>query len=382
MPAKKRKAAFSPSGAPATLVDLNGGRLGEGNVATARAVRNVVSPRQGLGGSRARGEGSGPVRGGRVDESVLVSCVRAIVWACVAGNGEGNGLGAHCEEVVSVRSALAAARETLVPQNLKVAEKCARSELLAALETRPILTWAPCGRPESFLDFQGCEVCLRLCQAERVLLAGGDLYDSRVYWPEPCEYEIDSHTSLDSGSTRLMVRLTDPRTGPPVLPPVTMDGAPVAFNRSKNTTKEFWTDKSCSLRCLLYHELAHFVARVSEAARRMVVDELEKGEILVAKETRGTLGANRDNGAARGNMPLDRLQRHLAGVVLGNESFISSTLQWLQTACNIRKHVKSKNRRVQVPDDLFDSELELDLDEVAGAHVKLMYQRTQQAVGV
>lgn len=400
VPAKKRRAAFSPRDPTVAVVEPDDNESSKSDRRMRRG-QNATSPRrldETGGQTRTRSGGNAPERtaaipapssadqhwkGGvangdaAIDDSVLYECVRTIVWACVGDPPGGFRDGARHEAVVRINKKLAVAKATLMPPVLTPSDKRKRVELLSALEKRPILTWAPCERPTTFLDFHGCEICLRLCEAERVLLVGGDLYDSRTYWPEPCEYRVESHTQLDSGALRMDVSVQDARMGPPVLPPALMDGPPVAFDRSKKSTKEFWVDKSCSLRCLLYHEFSHFVARVSEAARRIIVDELQKGEILVAKDIERP-GASDDVG----DESMAKLRRHLAAIVLQNERFMHATLLWLQTACNIRKHVKSRNRRVQVPDDLFDSELELDLDEVAGSHVKLMYQRTQQPVGV
>jgi hypothetical protein len=286
-----------------------------------------------------------PTRSGVKISSLFRDFISALTWACVTEEYASTRLldshtidsssvgGGVYSVVANVLGMLDYARNT---------EQCAAkwsSELISVLQQRPNLYWAPIEYDPSFVQFVGCEVCIRHCFATRYLWANGERYDPRSYWPEACLFEISSFTDIPSGGARAVIELVDARRGPESAFSKQNGGGSISgIDIESLETEEYWTDKQCLWRCMLYHELSHSVTRVSSAVRERVVEVLQKGLIEVPP-----VHALSDTGDRIQFSPRERIETYLVNEVLLDDGLMQRMIDWLEDAYNCGlKHLRDR----------------------------------------
>jgi hypothetical protein len=298
-----------------------------------------------------------PIRSEVKISSLFRDFISALTWACVTEEYASTRLldshtidsssvgGGVYSVVANVLGMLDYARNT---------EQCAAKwspELISVLQQRPNLCWAPIEYDPSFVQFVGCEVCIRHCFATRYLWANGEQYDPRSYWPEACLFEISSFTEIPSGGARAVIELVDARGGPEsAFSKQNGGGSNLGIDIKGLETEEFWTDKQCLWRCMLYHELSHSVTRVASAVRELVVEALKKGVIEVPPVQ--AVGHAGDRVQVS---PRERIENHLVNEVLLNNDFMQRMIEWLEDAYNCGlKHLRERAVQRRVQDRLSD----------------------------
>jgi hypothetical protein len=272
--------------------------------------------------------------------SQLRDFVTALAWACVTKqSGSAQLLDDHKMDPSSrggtVYSVVANVLASL--EQARNMEHCATkwsSEVIDLLQHRPVLCHCLIKYDPSFVQFAGCEACLRHNASKYYMWVSGSPYDAKSYWPDACLFSIQSAEELPSGSRRLFVQLDESRRGPELVSIATSSDyetnkTTMAVDTNDVNTEEFWLDSNCLFKCAIYHELTHAVARVSSCVRGVIIQELGKGHIDVQPEAApGPMISMQDHsGGNKDNMR--RLEKHLVAAVIHNEDFMVKVVQQL-----------------------------------------------------
>jgi hypothetical protein len=317
--------------------------------------------------------------------------ISAITWACVTDDcGASKLLDDHTVDQSSRGGTLYAAVANMLgildgARNAGAWAANWSPDLVAALERRPVVTWAPVEYDPAFQQFAGCEVCLRVCSATRYLWLCGAPYESQSFWPEACSFTIASAEDLPSGAVRVVVKLLDPRKGPDVLrrPAAAGPADLVALDVGPHGADEYWADNVCMLRCTFYHELTHAVARVSSEVRQIIVRELEKDDLHLPPVPGGASSEGGGGGAAA---HAARLEEYLVDAVVGDDDFTQRTADWFRAvySCGVSCLGPPAERRLGAArlaqtdeHHLCDSERELQFDDAQSSFVDRVTVRCQ-----
>lgn len=144
-----------------------------------------------------------------------------------------------------------------------------------------------------------CEACTLGHQATRKVRSSGRALDSRNYWPNNAGIKM-----LSSTEKQEVISIA-----------IEFEQDNDVQSDAESSCDEFELNMhvDCLRKCLVFHELVHFNAVLSEDIKAMIEDELREGLIEIKKDT-----------VQEGEGPEEMLHRYLIGALCSNMAFLES----------------------------------------------------------